>query len=61
MQSQSNPHTIVGNEEVFEINDFTVVTEFEVFVLAIENAIQELKAEEENLEEVFIFVIYETI
>ena len=52
MQSQSNPHTIVGNEEVFEINDFTVVTEFEVFVLAIENAIQELKAEEENLEEV---------
>ncbi|KAI3422265.1 Rab3 GTPase-activating protein catalytic subunit [Globodera pallida] len=36
---------IISGDCVFEINDFTVVTEFEVFTLMLENAIQEMKTE----------------
>ncbi|KAL3113454.1 hypothetical protein niasHT_013564 [Heterodera trifolii] len=40
-------NAIVGGDNVFEINDFTVVTEFEVLTLTLENAIQEIKTEAE--------------
>lgn len=43
---------ILGDGDIFEINDFTVVTDFELFVLSLENALQELKKDVEN--EVFI-------
>lgn len=40
---------IFGNDDIFEINDFTVVTEFEIFVLSLENAVQELHNEVTNI------------
>ncbi|KAF7634351.1 hypothetical protein Mgra_00006206 [Meloidogyne graminicola] len=39
---------ILGDGDIFEINDFTVVTDFELFVLSLENALQELKKDVEN-------------
>jgi hypothetical protein len=51
---ESNSSTTIESNEIFEINDFTVVTEFEVFVLSMENALQELKAEVNKHEQVIL-------
>jgi len=44
----SSSSNILGDGDVFEINDFTVITDFEVFVLSLENVLHELKNEVEN-------------
>jgi hypothetical protein len=49
--SSSNPKKILASDDVFEINDFTVVTDFEVLILSLENAIQELTTEVDNFDE----------
>jgi hypothetical protein len=51
------PNIIIGTDDVFEINDFTVVTEFEIFVLSLENALQELREETEAGGKVIAFSI----
>nr|CAD2184795.1 unnamed protein product [Meloidogyne enterolobii] len=47
-QIDSSSSNILGDGDVFEINDFTVITDFEVFVLSLENVLHELKNEVEN-------------
>uniref|UniRef100_A0A915LKF1 Rab3 GTPase-activating protein catalytic subunit n=1 Tax=Meloidogyne javanica TaxID=6303 RepID=A0A915LKF1_MELJA len=44
-QIDSSSSNILGDGDVFEINDFTVITDFEVFVLSLENVLHELKNE----------------
>lgn len=46
-QLDSQSSKLLGDGDVFEINDFTVITDFEVFILSLENVLHELTNEVE--------------